>query len=289
MDSVFLALIQSTPPNAYVAAAQMVESYAGWIESQDLPAQAKAYPAVGVATNLLHQLKQDAIGWIDRVFAAAARLPAAIAEEGPDIANEISQLSQLATQMQTGGGSAQLSEAIRNDAAILQQHAQRLSQQVQALLSNLQPLVGKFQNDALTAGKEAGRLHADIATAQQQLAQLWAELHHLQNATCLDKGKIRGVEARIDKLSAHLFGAQTLLPLFAQAQTQAQAAAQGTGYLNAFWQSVVNDAQQGIAALARVQSDPDFLLTLDLTTTLQNWHQFVADAAQSGEGLKHLT
>lgn len=261
--SILAAATGDTPTAGFTQSVDAVQSYSALMAAISMTGEAGVDPALTTA-------KTHAAQWYDTIYPTYLDMPSTIASQGPQIDSGLSVLTQLAAQLATSDTPA-IRASINSEAASLQSVVSGIGTQVQGLATSLQTFATNLQSDVGALGSAQTWVTSLVQTLQQQLAGLYGQLQHLQNATCPSQADINACQQIITTTTTQLQDAESAGTAVAQAQQGAGGAASGLSYLTGYWSAVGSDAGACVSALATMQTDPSSLLAIDLQTTQQLW------------------
>jgi len=274
LSPVFVASGQN---NAYSQSVSAICSFANWIASQTLPPD-PGLPSYATITAPFNKAKADALQWFNQVYPACIQIAQQIEDNGTTVSPQVSLLITLAGQLQSQPSNQQLLSQIVQGAGALNASVTQLGTAITKIVSPLQASAGTVNNDG---NGMAGQLNVLVQLAtqlNQDLGQLYGQLHSLQSATCPSQGDINACNAQIQQTNAQYSTANALEAVLGQAVQSAQGAVQGLSYLAQYWATVAQSAAAVTSALTAVTSAPAALLKIDLTTAQQGWNQLLASA-----------
>ncbi|MDB5267636.1 MAG: hypothetical protein JWP58_676 [Hymenobacter sp.] len=248
----------------FAGSTSAIQNYCVWIASQSIPDDS-------ALNNVLTVCKTDAAQWYNTIYPTYLDMPATIARSGSTITGLLTLLIQLASQLQAGSSPALLQQIAQN-AATLQADANNLENQLSALAGQLRTFQANLsQNARVSIVPTLHSVQQQIAQGNQDLNQLYGQLHSLQHATCPKKSQIAACEYEIQQQEQLLKRLFVGMGVFQQAAQLNGAASTGAAYLTSYWQGIATDAASCQATLANLQQQPPLIMKLSLQSALQNW------------------
>jgi len=251
------ALTQST---------QAVSGYVSWIESQD-SSQA------GDQSAAVNQVKTHASSWYNAIYPQYLDMPAFVSAKSTEINNDLTLLVALAAQYQSAGSS--LNSQIQQSAGDLGQSVSAIAQQANSLGQSIQTFTQNLTGDQNTIANAFREIQEEFANAENQLAQDYGQLHHLQSATCPSKSAISACQDLIQQTEQSITQLQQASGLLGNINAQIGNVVGAASYLSAYWAAVGSDAGLCLQSLALLNTTPSAIGQVDLSGAQQRWNALV--------------
>ncbi|MEY2497654.1 MAG: hypothetical protein QOD12_1210 [Verrucomicrobiota bacterium] len=251
------ALTQST---------QTISGYVSWIESQ-VSSQA------GDQTAAVDQVKNHASSWYNAIYPQYLNMPAFVAAKGNEVNNDLNLLVALSGQYQSAGSS--LDNQIKQSASDLTQTVTTIAQQANSLGQSVQTFSQNLTGDQSVIGNAYNQIQGELSNANNQLAQNYGQLHHLQSATCPSKSDISACEDLIQQNEQTITQLQQAAGFLENIGAQIGNAVAAAVYLGSYWTTVGSDAGTCLQSLAQLSASPDTIAQIDLNGAQQRWNSLV--------------
>jgi hypothetical protein len=251
------ALTQST---------QTISGYVSWIESQ-VSSQA------GDQTAAVDQVKNHASSWYNAIYPQYLNMPAFVAAKGNEVNNDLNLLVALSGQYQSAGSS--LDNQIKQSASDLTQTVTAIAQQANSLGQSVQTFSQNLTGDQSVIGNAYNQIQGELSNANNQLAQNYGQLHHLQSATCPSKSDISACEDLIQQNEQTITQLQQAAGFLENIGAQIGNAVAAAVYLGSYWTTVGADAGTCLQSLAQLSASPDTIAQIDLNGAQQRWNSLV--------------
>ncbi len=257
--------------SSFVQAANSIKSYCTWIASQSVG-------DAGLNATLV-TIKTHAASWYNSIYPTYLDMPDTITTSGTQITGDLNMLISLAKQLQTAPSSS-LEQQITQYANALIGTLTGLQTEMSSLATDIATFGGNLTSDARTMQSTMQSITVTINNLNNQLVQLYGQLHALQNATCPNQGDINACNNSINAARQQLETEIQAANIFNQALNMCQSAIGGAGYLASFWQGMTADTGSCIASLQQISSVSATILLLDLESNQANWNNLDATLQQ---------
>lgn len=251
------ALTQST---------QAVSGYVSWIESQN-SLQA------GDQSAAVNQVKTHASGWYNAIYPQYLNMPSFVTAKSTEINNDLTLLVALAAQYQSAGSA--LNSQIQQSASDLTQSVSAIAQQANSLGQSIQTFTQNLTGDQNTIITAFHQIQEEFANAENQLAQDYGQLHHLQSATCPSKSAISACEDLIQQTEQTITQLQQASGLLGNINAQIGNVVGAASYLSSYWAAVGSDAGLCLQSLGLLSTTPSAIGQVDLSGAQQRWNALV--------------
>lgn len=268
MSSELLASLSSGlgAPEALTQSTQAISGYVSWIDSQ-VSSQA------GDQSAAVDEVKNHASGWYNAIYPQYLNMPAFVAAKSTEINNDLNLLVALAAQYQSAGSS--LNSQIQQSANDLTQTVTAIAQQANSLAGSIQTFIQNLTGDQNVIQKAFNQMQVEIGNANNQLAQAYGQLHHLESATCPNKSDIHACQDLIQQIQQNITQLQQAAGLLANIGRQISNIVAAASYLSSYWTMVGSDAGTCLQNLGQLSTNPATIGQIDLSGAEQRWNNLV--------------